>query len=552
MPLPDSELLRTFAREADEAAFAELVKRRIDFVYAAALRQVAGDAHCAQDVTQEVFIKLARHAAALGRHPALLGWLCTTTRHAAVDAIRREQRRRARETQATTMQAIDRDEPTDWAQLQPVLDEALTSLPERDREIVLARFFARQPFAEIARDLGISENAAQHRADRALDKLRTALSRRRITSTSAALAVLLANQPSVAAPAALAAAVTQSAVSGVGATVAVGGAGFFAFMSTTKIVLGAAGVVTALSFASLYLGAKSAGDAESALAASLQRETTLTARVQELEKRVEAETQRSVVAERRNTELLATARQPDPTPAPAPAPAAAETETITSDFVTKRFREAQRLVFSGDAAEALRELIWCYDIGFPKVGLTGPVRTSSLGLFGRLGERHPPALAWLRERRDQAKPRVLADERDRDSVAEYSSMNRALNDHADSIALLDSLPPNDRRRTTIAGSAFEYLVDAQRYQDAVRGKSMALMMSSFERQKESTSEWESFVTDTARNIEVLAGAGELANARELATRLLKVDPSAATRATVQRHAKRAGQPTLLTPEPAIP
>lgn len=546
MPPSDSELLHAFAREADESAFAELVKRRIDFVYAAALRQVAGDAHCAQDVTQEVFIKLARHATALATHPALLGWLCTTTHHAAVDAIRREQQRRVRETEATTMQAIDWDETVDWAQLQPVLDEALTSLPERDREIVLARFFARQPFAEIARERGISENAAQHRADRALDKLRAALSRHRITSTGAALGVLLANQPSVAAPATLAASITQSAIAGVTAGGAIAGAGLLAFMSTTKVVLATAGAIAALSFASLYLGAKSAADAESALAASLQRETAMTARAQDLEKRVQAETQRSAAAEQRNTELLADARQPDRVPT------APKTETITSDFVTKRFREAQRLVRSGDPAEALRELIWCYDIGFPKIGQIGPARTSSLSLFGELGQRHPPALAWLRERRDQVKPRVLADARDRDSAMEYGAMNRALNEHADSIALLDALPPGDRRRQVIAGFAFEYLVDAQRYQDAVRGKSMALMMSAFERQKESSTDRESFVTDTARNIEVLVGAGELANARELATRLLKVDSSEATRALVQRHAERAGQPALLTPQPSAP
>lgn len=127
MSLSDSDLLRAFAHDASETAFAELVRRRIDFVYAAALRQVAGDAHRAQDIAQEVFIKLARNAGALTHHTALLGWLCTTTRYAAMDTLRREQRRKTRETEATAMQEIDSGEHVDWTRLQPVLDEVLAA-----------------------------------------------------------------------------------------------------------------------------------------------------------------------------------------------------------------------------------------------------------------------------------------------------------------------------------------------------------------------------------------------------------------------------------------
>ena len=79
MPLlSDSQLLRDFAQAGDETAFGKLVKRRVNFVYAAARRQVGGDAHRAEDITQEVFVKLARNARELIEHPALLGWLHTT------------------------------------------------------------------------------------------------------------------------------------------------------------------------------------------------------------------------------------------------------------------------------------------------------------------------------------------------------------------------------------------------------------------------------------------------------------------------------------------
>src|SRR5688572_4284617 len=92
----DSELLRRFAEEHFEPAFAELVSRRISLVYSAALRQV-GDAHRAEDVTQEVFIDLARKARSLSRHPALIGWLYTSTHFTAAKLIRTEQRRARRE-----------------------------------------------------------------------------------------------------------------------------------------------------------------------------------------------------------------------------------------------------------------------------------------------------------------------------------------------------------------------------------------------------------------------------------------------------------------------
>src|SRR4051812_28830780 len=99
----DSVLLRRFASSDDQDAFAALVGQHINLVYAAALRQVGGNVHLAQDITQEVFISLARKAAALVRHPSLMAWLHTSTRFAAINVIRTEQRRARREEQSLTM-----------------------------------------------------------------------------------------------------------------------------------------------------------------------------------------------------------------------------------------------------------------------------------------------------------------------------------------------------------------------------------------------------------------------------------------------------------------
>src|SRR5436190_22898787 len=104
--LTDAELLRRYAEEKSEAAFSELVQRYLDLVYSAALRQVYGDAHRAQDVTQVVFTTLARKAASLTGHPVLAGWLYTATQHAAAKVIRSETRRHAREQEAHAMHEI--------------------------------------------------------------------------------------------------------------------------------------------------------------------------------------------------------------------------------------------------------------------------------------------------------------------------------------------------------------------------------------------------------------------------------------------------------------
>ncbi|HEX2860275.1 MAG TPA: sigma-70 family RNA polymerase sigma factor, partial [Lacunisphaera sp.] len=188
--MKDSDLLTQFT-QGSNAAFSELVRRHLDLVFATALRHVAGDRHRAEDITQQVFIALARKARTLTSHPALEGWLYSSTRYAALNALRREQRRSQREKQSEAMSTPTEGSEPRWEQIRPVIDEALQELDDDDRQSVVLRFFAQQPFATIAVQLGISENAAQKRVDRALDQLNVALKRRGIFSPAAALAVAL-------------------------------------------------------------------------------------------------------------------------------------------------------------------------------------------------------------------------------------------------------------------------------------------------------------------------------------------------------------------------
>ncbi len=213
MMTESTELLRRYVAERSEPAFAELVRRHIDLVYSAALRQVNGDVPAAQDVTQAVFADLARKAARLTRHAALTGWLYTSTRYLAAKACRGEQRRRVREQEAHTMNQLLQTAGPDpaWEELRPVLDDVMHELSAADREAVLLRYFESRPLAEIGAQLGLSENAARMRVDRALDKLRAALAKRGVTSTATALAAVLADEAVSAAPVGLAATVSHTA-----------------------------------------------------------------------------------------------------------------------------------------------------------------------------------------------------------------------------------------------------------------------------------------------------------------------------------------------------
>ncbi len=216
MTISDTELLRRFVADRSELAFAELVSRHLDLVHSAALRQMNGDAGAAEDITQSVFTDLARKGGRLRGHTSLAGWLYTSTRYLTANARRAEHRRRQREQESFAMdQLLQPTEPTpNWDQLRPVLDDAMHELGKTDREAVLLRFFERRPLSEVGEHLGLGENAARMRVDRALDKLRHALARRGVTSTEAALTLALTAQAVAAAPADFARRVSQAAVTG--------------------------------------------------------------------------------------------------------------------------------------------------------------------------------------------------------------------------------------------------------------------------------------------------------------------------------------------------
>lgn len=241
--MDDTYLLREYADKKSEQAFTRLVETHVDLVYSAALRRVGGDHHRAEEVAQMVFTDLAHKASQLKNHPLLAGWLHRSTRWAAANLRRTEQRRTTNEQAAATDPATSAtaELPADWAQLSPLLDQALDSLSEQDRDAVLLRYFNNRPFAEIGASLGLSENAARMRVERALARLHRLLSKRGITSTATALGLALTQNAVSAAPASAASTVTAAALGG--AAVGTSTVVTFLLMTKLQITLASAAVI---------------------------------------------------------------------------------------------------------------------------------------------------------------------------------------------------------------------------------------------------------------------------------------------------------------------
>ena len=239
--IDDEQLLRQYTEEGCESAFGELVTQYIDLVYSAALRVVNGEAQLAQDVTQTVFIDLARKARRLPRGVMLAGWLHRHTCYTAATAVRTERRRRAREQTAMEMRALDDNTEAPWERLAPYLDEALNELNSSDRHALVLRFLKRQDLRAVGAALGISEDSAQKRVSRALEKLRGVLSRRGLTLAATALASVLATEAVTAAPVGLAITVTAASLTAAaqtGTTVTL-----LKIMAATKLQAGIVGAV---------------------------------------------------------------------------------------------------------------------------------------------------------------------------------------------------------------------------------------------------------------------------------------------------------------------
>jgi RNA polymerase sigma factor (sigma-70 family) len=209
--LADTELLRQYADQNSEAAFAALVTRHVPLVYSAALRKT-GNPSAAEEVTQAVFIILARKARGLRREIALAGWLYQATRLTAANFLRTEIRRARREQEAIMQSPSNETGPEIWPQIMPLLEDAIGRLGERDRNAVVLRFFEGKSFQEIGVAVGATENAAKKRVGHALEKLKRFYLQRGVDSTAAAIGETISANSIQAVPAALVKTATAAAL----------------------------------------------------------------------------------------------------------------------------------------------------------------------------------------------------------------------------------------------------------------------------------------------------------------------------------------------------
>ena len=207
----DMALLRQYAASNSEEAFAALVSRHLNLVYSVALRQVR-DPHFAQEITQAVFIILARKADKLSPHTVLPGWLCRTARYASANALTRQRRRQHREQEAHMQSILNESESDAWTHIAPLLDGAMEQLGKKDHDALVLRFFEGRSLNEVGLALGASEDAAKKRVSRALEKLQKFFTKRGVSSTTAILAGAISANSVQAAPVGLAKTISVIAI----------------------------------------------------------------------------------------------------------------------------------------------------------------------------------------------------------------------------------------------------------------------------------------------------------------------------------------------------
>jgi RNA polymerase sigma factor (sigma-70 family) len=211
---PDVQLLCAYV-EGDEAAFREIVSRHTDLVYSAALRQINSPDQ-AQDIAQGVFVDLVRKAREVGERLApnasLAGWLYRSTRFAVLNRLRDDHRRAKHERQAMEQLITDSSPAPDWERIRPILDEAMAELSDDDRDAVVLRYFKNYDFQTVGRAIGLTDDAAQKRVSRAVERLREFFSKRGVATGASALVILISANAVQSAPLALATAISTAVV----------------------------------------------------------------------------------------------------------------------------------------------------------------------------------------------------------------------------------------------------------------------------------------------------------------------------------------------------
>jgi len=292
----DLDLLNRYTRQHAEDAFAELVRRHLNLVYSVALRQVRSP-QLAEEVAQSTFTDLARNTHRLAPDTILTAWLYQVARRSAIDVVRREAGRQLREQIATEMNAANAND-ADWSHIEPLLDEAMDALDKTDRAAVLLRYFENKTLCEVGQTLGTSEDAAQKRVSRAVERLREYFTKHGIRVGAGGLVVLITANAVEAAPAGLAAGISSAALAPAAAGVVQGAAlsastltsvkAAIHIMSATKISVAiglAAATVIALEWQQVSIQKQTVKELEAQVAQDAQASRAQQSAIEKLQER---------------------------------------------------------------------------------------------------------------------------------------------------------------------------------------------------------------------------------------------------------------------------
>jgi RNA polymerase sigma factor (sigma-70 family) len=523
--IDDSQLLDSYSQTGDQAAFAELVSRHGNLVYSTA-RQRVRDSHLAEDVTQAVFIILARKSRSV-RAGRLLGWLFQTTRYTAEAAIRLRARRAYHERQATRPEEQMQENPMQ-DEMTPLLGDALAWLSEIDRSALLMRHYRNMPASEIARALGLSTTATEKRLQRAMAQLRRYFQDRGITTSTDSLPAIIATVALRPAPLHLIASIastattTTSAAAGSAAAQLAKGTAQMIILSQTKAV------------AAIVLGVVIVG---AGVAVPVLQYTR--------------------AADARTTQPVA---------------AAALVPTTQSTDPTVRQQLGAGLAAEGKYAQALEEYLWCFDHGLEYMPAYMTARGSSLlRQLGKLADQYPPARQALSVRCDARMAALLSGPANINDASDYGYLSDMLGRQTECLKVFERLKATDPAasdvRRPLANTLLDMLIAARRYDDAleaipdhnalawaemlisatnkaigVKSPSTGARTASSGHISANTAAMlkRSVIPGIAPYYEALLGAHRTAEARQLAETLIAFYPSPDTFASLAARARHAG------------
>ncbi len=235
---------------------------------------------------------------------------------------------------------------------------------------------------------------------------------------------------------------------------------------------------------------------------------------------------------------------------------AASAKSGGADSVQARYDLANTLAQAGKNAEALKDYLWLFDDGMKREPAFAGVRDSFLlNSIASLGRDYPPALTALRERRDAAQSQLEAGGEDSRTAMDFAGLNTALKDERLSLAVYEKLPAASPARKALGRFIFDQLLAARRYADALNARPTDEFVKLFDRattdlaganvnpaMRDQLKSY--YVEDAAKQVEALAGAGKLDDARALLKRVRTLDDSQETVAELHSHLDRAGQANL--------